>query len=147
MRRRSYPLLLLLAVLGVLASGPPLRAATGFVVIVNAGNPVSSLPSDEVSRIFLHKAQVWPNGARMAAVDLPEEAPARDAFSHAIHTRSAAAVKAYWQRMIFSGRDLPPPEKTAAEVLALVRSSVGAIGYLPADMALGDGVKILRITR
>lgn len=120
---------------------------TGFEVIVNSANPVSSLPADEVSRIFLHKAQVWPNGVHMMAVDLPEESPAREAFSRAVHARSTAAVKAYWQRMIFSGRDLPPPEKSSAEVLGLVRGNPGGIGYLPPGTPLGDGVRVLRITR
>jgi ABC-type phosphate transport system substrate-binding protein len=143
----SRPRHILLLSLLLLAAGPPLRAEPGFVVIVNAANPVSSLPSDEVSRIFLHKALVWPNGAHMTPVDLPEDAPARDAFSRAVHARSAAAVKAYWQRMIFSGRDLPPPEKSSAEVLSLVHADPGAIGYLAPGTPLGDGVKILRITR
>jgi ABC-type phosphate transport system substrate-binding protein len=144
MRRRD--LFLLVAVLlpaGVL----PLRADSGYVVIVNAANPVSALPTDEVSRIFLHKAQVWPNGAHMTPVDLPEDAPARDAFSRAVHGRGAAAIKAYWQRMIFSGRDLPPAEKSVAEVLNLVRADGGAIGYVPAGTALGDSIKVLRVTR
>ena len=147
MNRRQPILLLVLLVVAVAAAGPPLRAEPAFEVIVNAANPVNSLPADEVSRIFLHKALVWPNGVHMMPVDLPEDAPARDAFSHAVHARSAAAVKAYWQRMIFSGRDLPPPEKSSAEVLSLVRADAGGIGYLAPGTPLGDGVKVLRVTR
>ena len=55
---------------------------------------------------------------------------------------------AYWQKMIFSGREVPPPEKTSsAEVVAYVRANRGAIGYVAADAALGAGVRVLKIER
>ncbi|SRR5260370_36964914 len=142
-RRLLLPVLLLVAAGG----SPPARAAEGFVVVVNAANPVSALPAEEVSRYFLHKALRWPNSTPVAAVDLVEDAPARDAFSRAIHQKSTSAVKAYWQRLIFSGRDVPPPEKSSAEALSFVRSNPGAIAYVAPGTPLGDGVKPLRVTQ
>ena len=53
-------------------------------------------------------------------------------------------MKSYWQKMIFSGRDVPPPEKGSPdEVVAFVRSHGGGIGYVPAGTVLGAGVKVL----
>jgi ABC-type phosphate transport system substrate-binding protein len=143
-KRQRCSLLLLLGLL--LPAGGPLVAGDAFEVIVNAANPSAVLPAPEVSRMFLHKALQWPNGLRVVPIDQPEDSPARDAFSRAVHGKSAAAVKAYWQRMIFSGRDVPPPERASAEVLSLVRSDLGAIGYVLPGTPLGDGVKVLKIT-
>jgi ABC-type phosphate transport system substrate-binding protein len=140
--RRMLPLLLLLAHGGAL----PAAAAEGFEVIVNAANPVAALPADEVSRYFLHKSLQWPNGTKVAAVDLVEDAPARAVFSRAVHQKTTSAVKAYWQRLIFAGRDVPPPEKPSAEVVGYVRSNLGAIGYVAPGTPLGDGVKVLKLT-
>ena len=127
------------------AGGAGSAAQPGYVVIVNAACPVVSLPADEVARMFLHKTTLWPNGARVVAVDLPEDSPVRDSFSRTIHRRGVAAIKSYWQKMIFSGRDVPPAEKSGAEVLQLVRSDAGAIGYVAAGTPLGEGIRILKV--
>ncbi|MBV8202717.1 MAG: hypothetical protein JOZ15_19035 [Acidobacteria bacterium] len=131
-----------------LGAGPPRPAAAAdFVVVINAANPQASLSTAEVSNMFLQKTHKWESGERVKAVDLPETSPARASFSQAIHGRATAAVKAYWQRMIFSGLDAPPPEKpSAAEVLAYVRANPGGIGYVPAGTPLGEGVKALKVT-
>lgn len=128
-----------------LAAGPP-EGGGGFVVVVNAGNPTGALPAAEISQMFLQKTRQWKSGEKVMAIDLTEESAARQAFSKAILDRSTAAVKAYWQTMIFSGRAVPPPEKpTAADILAYVRGNSGAIGYVPSGTALPDGVKALKV--
>jgi ABC-type phosphate transport system substrate-binding protein len=135
--------------LGLLAAtGRPISAADSFAVIVNAANPVAVLPASEVSRFFLRTSLTWQDGSRVMPIDLPDDAAARRSFSQSVHGRSASAVKAYWQKMIFSGKGVPPIEtSSAADVVNMVRSDLGAIGYVPAGTPLGDGVKVLRITR
>ena len=145
MRRVHRLLLPILLLLG--AGRTPAAAAEGFVVVVNAANPVATLPAEEVSRYFLHKSVHWPNGTRIAAVDLVEDSPARDAFSRTIHQKTTSAVKAYWQRLIFSGRDVPPAEKSNTEALSFVRTNLGAIAYVVPGTPLGDGIKALRVTQ
>ncbi len=139
---------LLPAALALALGGAPAPAAgaEGFEVIVNAANPTPSLPAAQVSRFFLHREVKWPAGAQVEPVDLPEDSPVRDAFSHAIHAKTTAAIKAYWQRLIFSGKDVPPPEKPAAEAVRFVRSDVGAIAYVAPGTPLGAGVKVLKVT-
>jgi ABC-type phosphate transport system substrate-binding protein len=135
----------LLAVLLVGAGGP--AAAADVVVVVNVANPVSSLPADEVSKLFLKKASKWPDGGKVLPVDLVETSALREAFSKQIHGKGSAAIKAYWQKMIFSGQDVPPPEKSSiAEALSYVRGNSGAVGYAPAGADLGPGVKVLKVT-
>jgi hypothetical protein len=138
----------LAAVLALAAGADGLAAAAAdFVVVVNAANPQAAVPAAEVSNMFLQKTHKWESGERIKAVDLPETSAARESFSKAVHGRPTSAVKAYWQRMIFSGIDTPPPEKpSAAEVLAYVRANPGAIGYVPAGTQLPDGVRALKVT-
>ncbi|HEV8582245.1 MAG TPA: hypothetical protein VGX68_24505 [Thermoanaerobaculia bacterium] len=121
-------------------------AAEPALVIVNSANPVSGMHAEEVSEAFLKKAPRWPDGVEIVPVDLSEGSAVREAFSRRVHSKPAAAVKAYWQRMIFSGREVPPPEKaTGADVVAFVRTNRGAIGYVGIDTVLGSGVKVIRI--
>jgi ABC-type phosphate transport system substrate-binding protein len=123
-------------------------AAEPVLVIVNESNPVSTMSAQDVSKAFMKKLKSWPDGVEVIAVDLKESSAARESFSRQIHDKPSSAVKAYWQRMIFSGREVPPPEKsTSAEVVAFVRANRGAIGYVAAGTVLGGGVKVIQIAR
>ena len=139
--RRALPLVLCCA-LGAVSRQAV--AADSFLVIVNAANPAASLRAQDVSDFFLKKTSAWSDGTKAAPVDLDESEPARENFSSRIHHKSTAAVKAYWQKMIFSGREVPPPEKASPEeVVTFVRAHPGGIGYVPSGTALGAGVKVL----
>lgn len=132
-------------VLQLLAGGTPHAGAEGgaYKLVVNKGNPVASLPRKQVSALFLKKSGSWPAGAHALPVDQFGGLAIRDAFSRDVHGRSAAAIKSYWQQVIFSGRGLPPPEKDSdREVLSYVQANPGAIGYVSAA-APTDAVKVL----
>jgi len=138
----------LLAALVALVSAPAAAQQGGYVVIVNDANDISALKADEVSKIFFKKAHRWPNGNDVVPVDLPENAPVREAFSAAVHGKSVGAVRAYWQQQIFSGRAVPPAEKTSdGEVVAFVRATPGAIGYVSTGAPLAPGVRRVQVIR
>ncbi len=67
-------------------------------------------------------------------MDLNPDSPARNKFSDEVLQRSVAAIKSYWQQLVFSGRDLPPPElDTDEDVVKYVLKHSGAIGYVSAS--------------
>lgn len=114
--------------------------AQDFVVVVNDANSVSELRRDDVANAFLKRS------TRLVAVDLSANSAVRDAFSKAVHGRPASAIVSHWQQQIFSGRDVPPPERSSdAAVLEFVRSKPDAIGYVAAGANLGDGVKAIAV--
>ena len=120
--------------------------AEAFVVIVNANNPVSSVSSAQLSGLFLKKVTHWEGGLPVQPVDLSPDSAVRGSFSQQIHRKATPAVKAYWQQMIFSGREVPPPEKASAkDVVAFVSANRGGVGYVPAGTPLGEGVKTLDV--
>ncbi len=66
-------------------------------------------------------------------------------LSDVMNGRSAFALKTYWQRRVFSGRDTPPLEKASdEEVVAFVKANRGAIGYVAPSSPLA-GVKVLEL--
>ena len=131
-----------------LVAAPAAAQQGGYIVIVNDANSVSALTTEELSKIFFKKAQRWPNGNDVVPVDLPESAPVREAFSTAVHGKSVGAVRAYWQQQIFSGRAVPPAERPSDEqVVAFVRATPGAIGYVSAGAPLSAGVRRVQVVR
>ena len=143
--KRNQSVFLLILTIGMLSS-PLAGGAQEFTVIVNAANPVASLPRNDVAKLFLKKTVAWQSGQAAAPVELPAAAKAREAFARAVLNKSIAQVKSYWQQQIFSGRDVPPPEKqTENDVVAFVRSNPGAIGYVSKGVDIGRGVKALAV--
>ena len=129
-----------------LPPAPPVAAQSSFQVVVSSANPSSSLESDQVARYFLKKTTQWEHGLKIVAIDQSSNSAVREAFSEQIHGKEVRAIKSYWQKLIFSGRQTPPLEAGSdREVLDFVRRNSGAIGYVRGETALGSGVKAVRI--
>lgn len=119
-------------------------AAAPIKVIVNNSVRVQSVAKKTVSDIFLKKVAAWEGGDAVVPVD-NASATVRDEFCRSVHGRAAAAVKSYWNQQIFSGRGQPPLEKISdAEVLAFVKSTPGAVGYVSGDFA-AEGVRVVAV--
>jgi ABC-type phosphate transport system substrate-binding protein len=117
----------------------------GFHVIVNPDNVTASVDRKFLSEAFLKKVTRWPNDELIRPVDQEPGAPVRHAFSDGVLKRSVAAVKSYWQQMVFSGTGVPPPElANEGDVVRFVLKNRGAVGYVSAGVNL-QGAKILTV--
>lgn len=131
--------------LGAVPLAGPAQAQEGFRVIVNPANPASALSEAELSRLFLKKTVSWPTGAPVQAVDQERTSEVRRSFSVEIHGKDPDAVVSYWQTLVFSGRETPPPIKTSDEsVVEFVRANPGAVGYVSPAAELA-GVKTITV--
>ena len=135
-----------LGMLGLLlGAGWVLAQEVSYQVIVNGKNPVSSLPREQVSDMFLKKIDTWEDGTAVLPVDLVSRSPVRERFSREIHKKSVRMILNYWQKQIFAGRNVPPPWKmNDAEILDYVAANPGAIGYVSGDADVGK-VKVIKI--
>jgi ABC-type phosphate transport system substrate-binding protein len=130
------------ALLLCLAGASAARAQV--VAVVGASSPIKALTSEEIAEIFLGKSARLPGGAVAVPFDLPEGSPARDEFYLRVAGKSPAQLKAFWSKLIFTGRSRPPKAlRDATEVLKVVRQNPAAIGYV--DIASVDAsVRVLR---
>ncbi len=139
-RLAALPLAAALLLAGPAAAAEPRE----FKVVVHPANPAAELDRDALSRLFLKKALRWPDGVAVQPVE-PADPAVRAAFAEQVHRRSLNAVRSYWTQLIFSGRDVPPLERAGdAEVVAYVRATRGAVGYVSAG-AEAAGVKVLPV--
>ena len=140
--RRTLGIVVALAILCGLQA-PVVAQEKPYVVIVHPDNPAKSVSKKRVSRFLLKEISKWDGGVSAQPVDLDSKSPVRDEFSRDVHGRSVSSIKNYWQRQIFSGDGVPPPEVSDdAAVVAFVKEHPGAIGYVSAGASL-DGVKVL----
>ena len=112
-------------------------------VIVNAANN-TAIADGDFSRIFLGKVKKFSNGEKVAIVNLKYKQATRNEFEEKVLKKSASQVKAYWSKLMFSGKGKPPKELGSdKDVIAFVASNPGAIGYI--DSASADGsIKVVK---
>ncbi len=127
----------------VLAQSRP--ASPPFRVIVNPQNQAASVDRRFLADAFLKKVSRWGDGEAVRPVDLGPDSAVRGRFSEDVLRRSVSAVKNYWQQLVFSGRDVPPPELDSDDqVVAYVLRFGGAVGYV-SPAANVDRVKVLSL--
>ena len=123
------------------AAPPPYR------VIVHPRNPVASVDRQFLEDAFLKKTASWPQDGVIRPADLAPSSAVRRRFCREVLARSVAAVRAYWQQRIFSGRDVPPPEFDSDEkVVDYVLKHQGAVGYVSGTADL-RGTKAILVRR
>lgn len=117
------------------------------VVIVSARNPLSALRPEQVADIFLAQTGRFPGGDEATALDLPVGSPLRDEFYNKVAAKSPALMKAYWTKMVFTGRGQPPRElDNSIAVRKMVAENPSMIGYIDRT-ALDPSVKAVLVTR
>jgi ABC-type phosphate transport system substrate-binding protein len=145
---RAVPLALtmMLTLPGAAVVGADARPApAGFQVIVNPANPAGSIDRKFLADAFLKKITRWPHEEAIRPVDLAPDSPVRRRFSDDVLKRSVAAIKSYWQQLVFSGRDVPPPElDTDEQVVKYVLRYPGAVGYVSGAANL-ENAKVLTV--
>lgn len=116
-----------------------------FQVIVHPSTAVNDMKSADVTKLFLGQVSRWPDGARVHAVDLDGSDPVRGAFSEKVLKARVTSVKRFWYQRVFAGQGVPPPIKSsAADVVAFVASTPGAIGYVSLETDI-KGCKVLGV--
>jgi ABC-type phosphate transport system substrate-binding protein len=132
--------------IALLAIGPTFTGASAgadVVAVVSAKSAVRALTSDQLADIFLGRVSRFPNGVLAVPIDLRDGSPERDQFYAKITGKTPAQVKAYWSKIIFTGRGQPPKAVASdLDVKKFVADNVGAIGYIDAAL-LDDTVRAL----
>lgn len=122
-------------------------SAAELVVIVSARSAAPTLRSDQVAAIFLGQSAQLPDGANIVAIDQPVGSNTRDEFYVRVASKSPALLKAYWSKLLFTGRGQPPREVDGnAAVKKLVADTPGLIGYIDRS-ALDASVRPVLVLR
>jgi ABC-type phosphate transport system substrate-binding protein len=112
-------------------------ASADVVAVVSAKSPIAALSKAQVADIFLGKAIRFPDGTKAVPIDQAEGSAVRDEFYDKVAGKSAAQIKAYWSKIIFTGRGQPPPNvSNGVELKKRLVENPAAIGYI--DRGLVD---------
>ena len=118
-------------------------AMADVVAVVSAENSVTALNKSQLADIFLGKTNRFPDGTQAAPIDQAEGSAARNEFYDKIVGKTAAQIKAYWSKIIFTGRGQPPPTVSSSlEMKKRISENPAAIGYLDRSM-VEDSLRVV----
>jgi len=111
-------------------------------VVVHPEN-TSTFDKSIIKKIFLGKSKSFNNG-RVAILLSPEEGdPARKVFNKKVLKKSTNQVNAYWSKMIFTGKGVPPQEMaSASDIISAIAANKDAISYIDST-AVTSAVKVV----
>jgi len=113
------------------------------VAVVSAKNPITALDKSQVADIFLGKASRFPNGVQAVPIDQAEGLAVRDEFYGKVVGKTASQIKAYWSKIIFTGRGQPPPSvSNSIEMKKRISDNPAAIGYIDRSL-VDDSVRVV----
>jgi hypothetical protein len=134
---------LLVALCGGLVLSLAMNAHADVVVVVAARSPIGRLSPAELTDVFLGRLTRLPDGTKVVPLDLAEGSPVRTELYSELVKMSPVQLKAYWSKLIFTGRGRPPRALgTGEDVLRALRDNPAAIGYVDRRLA-DDTVRIL----
>jgi hypothetical protein len=117
-------------------------AMADVVAVVSSKSTVTALTRTHTEEIFLGKVRRFPDGSMAVPLDLAEGSSERDEF-YAKLGKSPAQIKAYWSKIIFTGRGQPPKAVANGFVMKkLIAENPAAIGYLDRQL-VDDSVRVL----
>ncbi len=113
------------------------------VIIANPAAGASELNAKTAKKLFLGKTKSVPGMSGVTLIGQVDDSPTKAEFTKKITKKKLSKYKAYWSKMIFSGKAVPPKElANDAEVKAYVASHADAVGYIEAGN-VDDSVKVL----
>lgn len=102
-------------------------------VIVHPSN-ANALDEATVAKIFLGREKSFADGKSVVPVSLSESAAASTAFNDTVLKKSSSQLKAYWSKLVFTGKGTPPKEISSdEEMIKLVATNPSLIGYVDAS--------------
>ena len=114
------------------------------VVVVHPKNE-AALDKKSVKRIFLGKEKKFSDGKEAIPVNQVPSSSARGSFDTDTLGRSSTQIAAYWSKLVFTGKGIPPKElDDDAAVLAIIADNQNAIGYVD-SASVSDAVKVISL--
>lgn len=109
------------------------------IAVIVSKDSGATASTDQIPRIFLGKLKNFDNGEVATPIYAQDENPSHKEFNSKVLKKSAGQLKAYWSKLLFSGKGSPPKEFSSdADVINEVIANKGTIGYISAASVTDD---------
>lgn len=115
------------------------------VPVVNQQVKQNTISQHGLSAIFKMRLHKWKDNSSITVYVLADDSPLHQTFCKKILNVFPHQMRRFWDRLVFSGSGQAPVTlQTENEMLEMLATTPGAIGYLRADRIV-EGIKALSI--
>ena len=116
-------------------------------VIVHPENAYP-LNRNQIRLLYIGAMTELPNGDQPIILSLSSSSSAAmSEFYKKVLQRTPKQMKAYWGKMVFTGRGTPPIEVTTVEsMIRMVSENPSAVGFIPSEF-ISERVKVVDLVR
>lgn len=126
----------------LLSFAAPLSSLADVAIIVHPSNK-NAFALTDVESIFMLKKSTFADGSKASPFYLSGDDTARNLFNEKALGKSSSQLKAYWSKLVFTGKGTPPPElPSSAEAVAKVAADPAAVAYVDKS-AVTSAVKVV----
>ena len=130
-----------LASILLMLAAPAVRAE--IVLVTAMDSAIEALSRDEAEQLYLGRRATLSARGALILLDLPS-GPVRDQFYRLLTGKNPSQIRAYWSRMVFTGRALPPTESDdVSDAHRILLETPNTIAYLPATYADDPSLRVL----
>ena len=127
----------------IFMTASPVQAAA-FKVIAHVSVKAAEVSPSELKGVFLETKTSLADGSRVEPV-LLKSGDVHDTFVRQYTGKTTAGLKNYYRSLVFTGKGaMPKTLASDAEMVAYVKNTKGAIGYVSAG-ASTEGVNVLEV--
>lgn len=109
-------------------------AYANIAVIVHPSNQ-QAITDTDVKNLFTGRQKSFADGSPAIVLNLNSGDATQSAFNNKALGRSDAQLKAFWSKVMFTGKGNPPKEVDSAEMLKLIAENPSIIGVIDASQA------------
>ena len=126
-----------------LAFWPVAAHAEDMVLVSARAGGLAALDRETAVQLYIGRSTALPDGRSARLIDLPA-GPERDLFYLQLTGKNPSQIRAYWSRLVFTGRAHPPQEALDIDdAIRRVLADRNALAYLPAAAADHPGLRVL----
>jgi hypothetical protein len=108
----------------------PLDSLADVAVIVHPSN-TNTIAVGDLESIFMLKKTTFSDGSKATPFYLAGDESVKNVFNEKALGKSSSQLKAYWSKLVFTGKGTPPPElPSSAEAVAKVAADPSAVAYI-----------------
>ena len=113
-------------------------------IVVHPDSGMTSASASDISQLFLGKRNEI-NGQPARAIDQEEGSAVRSEFYEKVVKKTGSQLNAYWSRLIFTGKGMPPDKALEdADVIDMVSEETDLVGYVSPSVVT-DAVKVIQV--
>ncbi len=116
-------------------------ASADVAVIVHPTNQ-STVSDTDIKNFYLGRQKTFSSGETAILLSLEEGDSNRSEFNNKVLGKTDAQLKAFWSKVLFTGKGTPPKDISHEEMLKLVATNPNMIGFVDASAVTPD-VKVI----